>query len=75
MVKKEELKRKKKEKKKADKKMKREAEARLNEESEILEAEEAEVSRKPVDELRKTVSESQITPDSEGFIISLSSSL
>ncbi|OWZ46268.1 hypothetical protein C343_01498 [Cryptococcus neoformans C23] len=75
VVKKEELKRKKKEKKKADKKMKREAEARLNEESEILEAEEAEVSRKPVDELRKTVSESQITPDSEGFIISLSSSL
>ncbi|OWZ79423.1 hypothetical protein C365_01684 [Cryptococcus neoformans Bt85] len=75
VVKKEELKRKKKEKKKADKKMKREAEARLNEESEILEAEEAEAARKPVDELRKTVSESQITPDSEGFIISLSSSL
>lgn len=69
MVKKVERRRKKRERKKADKKMKRETESRLNEESERLKAEwEAEATRNPMDELRETTNESQITPNSEASI-------
>lgn len=69
MVKEEERKRRKREKKKANKELEKEAEARLNEERERLETErEAEASLNRMEGLRRTIDESQITPDSEAFI-------
>lgn len=70
MVKEEERKRRKREKKKTNKELEKEAEARLNEERKRLETErEAEASRNRMEGLRRTMDESQITPDSEAFII------
>lgn len=66
MVKEEERKRRKRKKKKANKELEKEAEVRLNEERERLETErEAETSLNRMEGMRRTIDESQITPDSE----------
>ncbi|ADV21389.1 hypothetical protein I305_00537 [Cryptococcus gattii E566] len=71
MVKEEERKRRKREKKKANKELEKEAEARLNEERERLETErEAEASLNRMEGLRRTIDESQITPDSFHYTLS-----